>query len=161
MKKVISVVLVIFLTLSLSHPLLAEQTGIQPSVPDFSMLNFTNFSKTAGFHFNFTPAGTAWKEIVGGQSPAKLNATYTLKENVIQVDADFDQNIKSASELTMGTSKAFTPTMRVVSNGAFIKRAVLEQAIGTNQTIQPDTVFVNPATGTAFKVVVAMDDTEG
>ncbi len=49
------------------------------------MLNFTDFSKTAGFHFNFTPAGTAWKEIVGGQSPAKLNATYTLKENVIQV----------------------------------------------------------------------------
>ncbi|MDD3932105.1 MAG: hypothetical protein PHT04_08025, partial [Eubacteriales bacterium] len=161
MKKIISVFLVILLILSLAHPLLAEQSNIKATVPDFSLLNFTNFSKTAGFHFNFTPASAAWKQIVGVQSPAKLNATYTLKENVIQVSPDFDKNIRSASDLTLGGSKALTPTMRVVSNGAFIKRSILEQAVGTNQTIQPDTVFVNTATGTAFKVVVAMDGTEG
>ena len=146
MKKIISVFLVILLILSLAHPLLAEQSNIKATVPDFSLLNFTNFSKTAGFHFNFTPASAAWKQIVGVQSPAKLNVTYTLKENVIQVSPDFDKNIRSASDLPLGGSKALTPTMRVVSNGAFINRSILEQAVGTNQTIQPDTVFVNTAT---------------
>ena len=92
--------------------------------------------------------------------PARLNATYTLKDNVVKVGSDFDKNIKSANQLMIGSSTAYTPTMRIISNGAFVSRSILEDALGTAQMIQPDTVFLNEDTGTAFKVVVAMDGDE-
>ena len=124
-------------------------------------MHFSSFSKTAGFHFDFLPAGSIWKNLIAGQTPARLQATYTLKEDVVKVGADFDKNIKAASQLLLGSSIANTPAMRIVSNGAFISKSVLESASGETQPIQPDTVFVNETTGTAFKVVVAMDGDEG
>ncbi len=160
MKKIVSILLSVVLIFSLFGFVTAEPLSSQLTASMTQPLNFTSFSKTAGFHFDFQPAGPVWKNIVAGQQPARLGASYTLKDNVVKVGADFDVNIKSASQMMTGGSTAYTPATRIVSNGAFVSRSVLESAAGALQMIQPDTVFVNETTGTAFKVVVAMDGDE-
>lgn len=160
MKKVISVLLAFLLVFSISGPVLAESVSSAITEKAPTALAFSSFSKTAGFHFDFQPASSIWKGMIGSQTPAKLNASYTLKDDVVKVSPDFDQQIKSATQLILGSSIVNTPTMRVISNGAFVSKAALEAASGVDQVIQADTVFVNEQTGTAFKVVVAMDGDE-
>ena len=160
MKKITSVFLSLLLFFSFSRLFLAESVSSQITQSTSTALDFSSFSKTAGFHFDFVPASPIWKDIVAGEMPARLKATYSLKQDVVKVGADFDKNIKSASQLKTGSSTAYTPAMRLVSNGAFVSRSILESTSGTSQMVQSDTVFVNEDTGTAFKVVVAMDGDE-
>ena len=107
------------------------------------------------------PASTAWTNLVAGEAPAQLRtATYKLADGVIEIDSaqiaaayTAMQGIFTGSMAVNGTSNtAFemaTPN-RIISEGGYIKKEILEAVVGRN--IENGEVVVDSATGTAFKV---------
>lgn len=159
MKRLLSVLLAI-MVLSVSYsPGTSAVTTSSSSQAAQTQQSLANYSRTAGFEFDFQPATSIWKDLVGSESPATLQASYTLQGNVKKIDTA-DANIKSPGQILSGGLVGVKPAMQTIAEGAYINKSVLQNAAGTQDEIQPGAIFMNGATGTAFKVVVPMDDGE-
>ena len=161
MKKILSLILTLLILITSIIP--ATGVNVQPvssAMQELSPIKLNNLEKTSPFDYDFKPATALWKNIVGNEQPGRFkNVTYTLAENVIQVDDSVVGNIKSAGQILGGKVSVSRKPMDIISEGGFIGKNMLH-ALSGSDNIQPGTVFYNPDSQTAFKLVTPTHDGE-
>ncbi len=163
MKRTISWVLVFVVLVSVFTPASAvAQSAYDPLVRHLAPIDLSSrdsLPKVNGFDFDYLPATSVWKNIVGTTQPAKLQGvTYSLADNVVTVDKTVSASIRSAGQV-LGATSATRPAERILAEGGFISKTLLQSVAGSPK-VQPGTVFFDPAGSTAFKVVSPMSPGE-
>ncbi|MCL1982720.1 MAG: putative Ig domain-containing protein [Clostridiales bacterium] len=154
--------IMVFTTASPAIALVADNLGTynaeRPVFGDFD----SAAPQPLPFEFDdvMSPASAAWTNLVAANAPAKLTtASYKLANEVIEIDSaniaaaqNVLQNIFSGSMAANGTlnTNLITTPNRIISEGGFVKKEILEEAVG--RSVKNGQVVVDKATGTAFKV---------
>jgi len=111
----------------------------------------------APFEADFLAPTMGWLDFVAGEPPAtfaKENVVYDLADSVIEVDSQVTRQLATASQLLSGAAQPLLRPDKIIAEGGYIARNVLDQAAKTRgQTVKNGSVFVDTTAGTAFKVV--------
>lgn len=157
MKKSISLTLVLLMLFSFFTPVIGFAKDISPAVKSLSPINLSELPKTKSFNYEFLPATFVWKDIVGSEMPAQFkNVKYTLNDNVVKVNNNVVKNIRSAKQVLENSTTQSQAPMKIISEGGFIPKDILRSAAQTTN-IQPNTIFFDEGSGTAFKLVTPID----
>lgn len=113
--------------------------------------------RTTPFEYEFLAPSARWTDWVFGQAPATFSESkiqYQLADGVIQVDSQVTDRLATASQLMGGDEAPALRPDKIVAAGGYVPKAVLDQAAQSRgREIKNGTVVVDPASGTAFKVV--------
>ncbi len=120
------------------------------------MPDLVGMTEVEPFEYEFLPASSQWMELIADETPATLQATYELADNVLALDENQNVtgSIASAGQLLSGSSVQKLKPNKLVEQGAYVPADLLDAAAANaGDTIKNGTVVVDEKTGTAFKVV--------
>ncbi len=157
-KTLILFVSLALLFTSFAPPLTAAALGASPGESDSfnsdgcTYDELSSMPSVAAFENDFEAPTAEWLDYVGTQKPAtfsKDKITCVLADNVIKINHIAD-NLADMGQLLSGSAVQKLSPGKIVENGGYIKKSVLDKAAG--QAVENGTVVVDEAAGTAFKV---------
>lgn len=154
MKRFLSLLLSVLVAFS-AFPMTAAASGAETQQPEMTA---EAFSKAAGndmalsalFQFDRDLPRYNWG--AGAPTPAKLTGvTYTLADNVVEVNSDVTGSIRSIRQIENPGSAAGGSINRILDQGGMIRADQLKAAADL-PFIKPGSVFVDLDNDLAFKV---------
>ena len=155
MKKLASFALVLCFLFSSFSP--AAQVAKAATLASSLVISRSDLEQMASEPFyesNFLPASANWLNVVSDLEPATLDVDYTLADNVIQVNQVVTDSIADLGQALSGSAVQKLQPNRIIKNGGYISRSVLDQAVAqSGREVASGSIVVDQSTGTAFKVV--------
>lgn len=139
-----------------------QNDGSDSSLPTLSYTydNIDTLPAGPSLEYEFLPASPQWSTLVSGDTPAAFGATYELADNVLTVNKTVTESIASAGQLLAGSAAQKLLPNKIIAEGGYIPRAVLDAAAQQKaRVIENGTVVVDEASGTAFKVAAPTEFT--
>lgn len=158
MKRFLSALLALLITFFPTGALASAAAG--PSTPELSTLEYKNadlqnLPAVPGFNFEFLPAGGIWQTLAAGDAPATFKeVSYELADGVVVLEGStISDKIASAGQLIAGSAIQDKRPEKIIQEGGYIKRDVLDSVLAQKQReAKPGTVVVDPQAGTSFKI---------
>ena len=154
MKRLCACVIALFIVFaSFSQPVLAVMSGGNNNYWPGEV----NQQRTAPFDYKFLAPSPEWMDWVSDQIPATFSddkVHYELADTVLEVDSQVTDRLATAAQLLSGGTAPMLRPNKIVAEGGYIPKDVLDQAAqAKGRQIKNGTIVVDKATGTAFKVV--------
>ena len=135
-------------------PALRGAPSPEPSSLEYTADDLHELPQAPALEYEFLPAGSEWSALAAGDVPAAFSATYALADGVLTVGKEVTDSLASAGQLMAGGAAQKLLPERIIAEGGYVPRAVLDAAAQKkNRAVKNGTVVVDESSGTAFKVV--------